>query len=74
MICHVFYLEDGLPKIWAVDAHPTLDSDASIREHLERWLPCAEYLGHCFGEMSDILSKMRAIAKSQAIAKSEVSK
>lgn len=50
MYCKIVFLLNGGKKEWAVDAHPKKDNDKTLKAHLNKWIPKAEYLGHQMGE------------------------
>jgi len=43
-MCRIFYRLNGVEKVWPIDAHPILDNEETLRAHLKRWLPQAEFI------------------------------
>lgn len=44
-VAEIRYREDGVIHTWSVGADAVHDTDDSMRAHLARWRPNAEYLG-----------------------------
>lgn len=63
--CLIYYEEGGVKKSWAVSAMPGKDNDETLKTHLKKWKPNAEYIGHKFSptELSTFEQMLKAKGK-----------
>lgn len=66
--CLIIYLDaNGLPRIWTLSADPEQDDDKTLKKHfdenLKPYRPGIKYLGHYFGDITDMVQALRDAAK-----------
>jgi hypothetical protein len=47
------YRLDGAVREWGVGCDPVRDTDQTLKAHLVRWIPRAEFLGVCITRVRD---------------------